>query len=512
MADPEERCAIARQGLALMRKLHTKSPLVRTDHLRSIQRELGRALSLANHMEEACEIANDIVTSYREEFRNTDKSDRRPLATSLCDLAAHLLTMGRSNDATAARREAVSICSQLWTANPALYATTSDNFLLNMGRQWCGSGNLRDAAIAWRERILIRRKLYQSSSDRHPFFLLSSLAVFHELITPETPNDLACTVWEEHAIDFQRLWKASRFLYFANVTHSLWQLSSCYHAANLRRDAMHAREQAVTIYNNMFRNAPDARFAMTVTNNVLESASPERAEALITLREHVFMIRRFYENNPDIFHQSLAVSLWSWGKLLVADGQPASAWQAFLEPVSMYRARMAEHPNDQEYQQFVISLYELKEYHMLVGGPKRALTVWQEQVGLFRELWVDDLNIHSYYAACLRDLADALQMAGLMGDALEVFRELVNIYVSMCSEDSDAGRGYVHVADYFESLQSAQSSLVEFLERIGAHPDIEPSSLDAAYILCEDVSSLLLVGDMNYGLDDSRCVPCILIP
>ncbi|MFI5963589.1 tetratricopeptide repeat protein [Streptomyces asoensis] len=413
---------------------------------------LAARQSYAGLRGEALTAGENAVCAWRDLCR-TNPAHQPGLALSLSNLGAFLAAVGRWEEALAAAQEAVEICRQLASGNPAAHASDLARSLSNLGEALSAVGRREEALIAGEEAVEIYRLPASANPAAHASDLARSLSNLGNRLSAVGRWGEALTAGEEAVEIYRLLASGNPAAYSPELAGSLTNLGTWLSAVGRREEALTGAEEAVEIHRRLVSGNPAAYtpdLAGSLSNVAIRlSAVGRRREALTAGEEAVDIYRRLASDNSAAYEPDLARSLSNLGEDLAEVGRRQEALAAGEEAVQIYRRLASVSPAAYE-PDLARSLSNFGIRLSGVGRREEALIAAEEAVDIYRRLAsVSPAAYEPDFARSLSNLGAWLSGVGRREEALTAAEEAVEINQRLASANPAA-----HEPDLAASLSN----------------------------------------------------------
>ena len=453
------------EALKTFRKLAEMDPEVFLQDVAGILNNLGTVLNDLNELEaareafdEALEIRRKLAKARPEVFIQYVAETLNNLGRVLCDL----------NDLQAARQaneEALQIRRLLAEVSPEVFQKDVAMTLSNLGRVLRGLNDLEAARETYAESLKTYRKLAEVSPEvflQHVAWTLNNLGgVLSDL------NDLeaAREAFGEALENYRKLAEARPEVFQKDVAAALNGLGGMLCALNYLEAGRETLGEALENYRNLAETRPDVflQYVAASLNNLgnvlsdlnqLEAAREAFGEALETCR-------KLAEARPEVFLQHVAGTLNNLGIVLYSLNDLEAAREAYDEAAAIYTEEAVRCPfaNIPERQKCWANLgHLLRTESVELGWPdyrgaRDAFREARDALELFRSRF-----------------ADPEERKRVQGEALDVYRGLVQTCIDLFDVESDAGA-------LEEAVEAAEASRARGLIDLLVDEELQPRNL-----------------------------------
>ncbi|MFE1920985.1 tetratricopeptide repeat protein [Streptomyces asoensis] len=438
---------------------------------------LGAFLSAVGRWEEALAAAQEAVEICRQLASGNPAAHASDLARSLSNLGEALSAVGRREEALIAGEEAVEIYRLPASGNPAAHASDLARSLSNLGNRLSAVGRWGEALTAGEEAVEIYRLLASDNPAAYTPELAGSLTNLGTWLSAVGRREEALTGAEEAVEIHRRLVSGNPAAYTPDLAGSLSNVAIRLSAVGRRREALTAGEEAVDIYrrlasDNFAAYEPDLARSLSNLGEDLAEVG-RRQEALAAGEEAVQIYRRLALGSPAAYEPDLARSLSNFGIRLSGVGRREEALIAAEEAVDIYRRLASVSPAAYE-PDFARSLSNLGAWRSGVGRREEALTAAEEAVEINQRLAAANPAAHEPdLAASLSNLGIRLSGVGRREEALAAEQKATAIRRRLAADNPAA-----HEPDFARSL----SNLGAFLSGMGRRAEALTAGEEAVKI------------------------------
>ncbi|MFC0111571.1 tetratricopeptide repeat protein [Kibdelosporangium aridum] len=354
------------------------------------------------------------------------------LATSLHNLSARLIALGRWEESLTAITEAVGLYRTLVADQRDVYLPKLADGLINLAGAMVQQGHGEEGLAASREAVSLYRTLAADQPDEFQLGLADAL------------NGLAADLedlgqWEEaletitEAVGIHRAFAASwPDAVVPGRAASLGVMARLLHQAGRHDEAMLASSEAVGLHRTLAEAMPDlfrrnlADSLNTVSGLLSDQGRGE--EALAAQHEAVGIYRSLAAARPDAVAPDLALLLRNLSNLLVKLDRPEESLAAMTEAVEI-RRRLAVATPGAFAAELAESLDILAARHWALGQPRQAMTAFAEAVDISRTL--PDVPLFAYRLTNLSnrfaELREAAKAVAASTEAVAIYRRLAAV-------------------------------------------------------------------------------------
>lgn len=289
---------------------------------------LASRLAEGGRREEALEVIEAAVRTFRSLFEAEPESHQAGLAMSLNNLSNCLSEVGRRKEALEPGEEAIRLRRPLSEVDPDAHKADLAMALNNVSGRLAEAGRLDDALGAIEEAV----ELYESLAADEPEIYEADLAMAlgnlgnHLVRTGEPEEALNAT---EHAVErYRRLAESDPAAHEHELAMALSNLAGCLAGVDSER-GLEVVEEAVQRFRLLAEANPaayESDLAMALNNlSFHRAALGEHEKALIAIQESVMRYLPLAKANPAAYGASMILSLRNLYKRLLEMGREDEA-------------------------------------------------------------------------------------------------------------------------------------------------------------------------------------------